>query len=83
MHSYFYTTETAKCDGQGLISVPSGLSSSIHVIRLENNNFQILPSRVFEERGLINLQKIFLSNCTLGMIAQDAFHQLNHLVELG
>ena len=74
--------ETAKCDGQGLISVPSGLSSSIHVIRLENNNFQILPSKVFQERGLINLQKIFLSNCTLGMIAQDAFHQLNHLVEL-
>lgn len=74
--------ETAKCDGQGLISVPSGLSSSIHVIRLENNNFQILPSKVFQERGLVNLQKIFLSNCTLGMIAQDAFHQLNHLVEL-
>lgn len=74
--------ETAKCDGQGLISVPSGLSSSIHVIRLENNNFQILPSKVFQERGLINLQKIFLSNCSLGMIAQDAFHQLNHLVEL-
>jgi len=74
--------ETAKCDAQGLISVPSGLSLTIHVIRLENNNFQILPSKVFQERGLVNLQKIFLSNCTLGMIAQDAFHQLNNLVEL-
>jgi len=75
--------ETAKCDGQGLISIPSGLSSSIHVLRLENNNkLQILPSKVFQERGLVNLQKIILMNCSLGMIVQDAFHQLNHLVEL-
>lgn len=74
--------QTALCEKQGLISIPSGISSSTQVLDLNKNNFQILPARVFQERGLINLQKVFLAECKLGVIAEDAFAQLTNLIEL-
>lgn len=74
--------QTSLCERQGLIAVPTGIMSSTQVLHLNGNNFQILPSRVFQERGLINLQKVFLSECKLGEIAKDAFVQLTNLVEL-
>lgn len=74
--------QTANCERQGLIAIPTGITSSTQVLNVSGNNFQILPSRVFQERGLINLQKIFLSECKLGEIAKDAFVQLTNLVEL-
>lgn len=74
--------QTASCERQGLISIPSGIKSGTQVLNLNSNNFQILPSKVFQERGLINLQKVFLSQCKLGVIAPDAFTQLTNLIEL-
>ncbi|KAI1304259.1 Slit -like protein 3 protein [Halotydeus destructor] len=70
------------CENQGLIGIPTGIGQSTQVLNLNKNNFQILPSRVFQERGLINLQKVFLAECKLGVIAPDAFLQLTNLVEL-
>jgi len=74
--------QTALCANQSLINIPSGFSSSTQVLILNNNNFQVLPAKVFQERGLNNLQKVFLSHCKLGVIAEDAFFQLTNLVEL-
>lgn len=74
--------QTAICESQGLISIPSGILSTTQVLNLNRNNFQILPTRVFQERGLSNLQKVFLAECKLGVIAPDAFVQLTNLVEL-
>ncbi|RWS16189.1 leucine-rich repeat and immunoglobulin-like domain-containing nogo receptor-interacting protein 3 [Dinothrombium tinctorium] len=74
--------QTALCANQGLIAIPSGISPNMQVLDLTKNNFQILPSKVFQERGLINLQKIILSECKLGVIAPDAFYQLSNLIEL-
>jgi netrin-G1 ligand len=74
--------QTALCEKQSLISIPSGISSATQVLNLNKNNFQILPSKVFQERGLINLQKVFLAECKLGVIADDAFTQLTNLIEL-
>ncbi|XP_053213877.1 leucine-rich repeat-containing protein 4C-like [Panonychus citri] len=73
---------TAECTGGGLIAVPQGVSHTIQVLNISNNNFQTLPSKVFQERGLTNLQKIYLSNCKIGRIFPDAFIQLTNLVEL-
>lgn len=70
------------CENQGLISIPNLLSSATQVLDLNDNNFQMLPSRAFQERGLVNLQKLFLARCKLGTIADDAFYQLTNLVEL-
>ena len=74
--------QTTVCESQGLISIPSGIAQQTQVLNLNQNNFQILPAKVFQERGLINLQKVFLSRCKLGVIAEDAFVQLTNLVEL-
>jgi len=74
--------QTTNCESQGLISIPSGIQASTQVLNLNSNNFQILPNKVFQERGLNNLQKVFLSRCKLGVVAKDAFLQLTNLVEL-
>ena len=74
--------QTTNCESQGLISIPSGIAASTQVLNLNENNFQVLPSKVFQERGLTNLQKVFLSKCKLGVIADDALVQLSNLVEL-
>lgn len=73
---------TAECVSQGLFSVPVGLPPGLQVIHLERNNFHSLPGRTFQERGLVNLQRVFLSQCRLGRVARDAFQQLTNLVEL-
>lgn len=74
--------QTTVCENQNLISIPNQISSTTQVLDLNANNFQILPSRAFQERGLVNLQKLFLSRCKLGAISDDAFYQLTNLVEL-
>lgn len=73
---------TAECMSQGLFSVPAGLPPGLQVIHLERNNFHSLPGRTFQERGLVNLQRVFLAQCRLGRVASDAFQQLTNLVEL-
>ncbi|XP_028966977.1 leucine-rich repeat-containing protein 24-like [Galendromus occidentalis] len=72
----------ASCQGKNMITVPNGLPSEIQVIDLEKNNFHTLPTKIFQERGLTNLQKIYLQHCRLGRIAVDSLHQLTNLVEL-
>lgn len=74
--------QTTNCESQGLISIPSGIAIGTQVLSLNDNNFQVLPSKAFQERGLTNLQKVFLSKCKLGVIADDALVQLSNLVEL-
>jgi len=74
--------QTTICENQGFIAIPSGISIATQVLNLNANNFQTLPSRVFQERGLTNLQKVFLSKCKLGEMRKDALIQLTNLVEL-
>lgn len=70
------------CASQGLIGIPNKIPVATQVLDLNYNALHILPSRVFQSQGLINLQKIFLSNCKLGEIAPDAMLQVSNLVEL-
>ena len=74
--------QTTNCESQGLISIPAGIQASTQVLNLNSNKLHILPSKVFQERGLINLQKVFLSKCQLATIHRDALIQLTNLVEL-
>ena len=43
------------------------------VLDLGGNNLQILPREVFSRHGLLNLQKLKLSNCKIGQIDPTAF----------
>ncbi len=57
--------QTATCDRRGLASVPVGLVSTTQVVDLSGNLLHALPANVFLERGLINLQRIYLVDCQL------------------
>lgn len=74
--------QSAECEGEGLISIPSGVSPSTQVLNLNRNSLHVLPSKVFNDRGLTNLQRLFLQSCKLGSIAEDAFDKLKNLIEL-
>ena len=74
--------QTVECRNQQLASVPSVVDAETQVLDLNGNNLQNLPKYVFRRAGLINLQKIYLSNCNIGTIDNTAFAQLTNLVEL-
>ncbi|GFS59765.1 leucine-rich repeat, immunoglobulin-like domain and transmembrane domain-containing protein 3 [Nephila pilipes] len=74
--------QTAECTGKGLTVIPSDLNVATQVIDLSRNSFTEIPSRSFQHKGLVNLQKIFISECGINKIASDAFFQLRNLVEL-
>ncbi|OXA57588.1 Leucine-rich repeat-containing protein 4B [Folsomia candida] len=65
-----------------LTAIPSGLEPGTQLLDLSRNNIQILQSKVFQTRNLLNLQKIFLSECNLKTLEKNVFYKLNNLVEL-
>lgn len=74
--------QTVECINKSLTSIPSGIQNVVQVIDLSGNNLKSLPTRVFLENGLTNLQKIYITRCNLREIADDAFYQVTNLVEL-
>lgn len=60
--------QTATCDHRSLLAVPNGLVHTTQVIDLSGNALNQLPANVFLERGLVNLQRIFLVDCHLGRL---------------
>ncbi len=52
------------------------------VLDLSGNDLQTLPREIFAKRGLVNLQRLHLSNCNLGQVDPTAFRGLTNLVEL-
>jgi hypothetical protein len=73
---------TARCNQAQLITVPNDFLNLTQVLYLEDSNLQVMPSRVFQSRGLTNLQKIFLARSKIAQIQSDAFQRLTNLVEL-
>ena len=69
-----------------LTSLPSApfihSAFKLQVLDFAGNNLQILPREVFSRHGLLNLQKLKLSNCNIGQIDPTAFRGLTNLVEL-
>lgn len=53
-------------------SVPLGLSATTQVIDLTGNSLNLLPANVFLDRGLVNLQRIFLADCHLGKFTRES-----------
>lgn len=67
--------ETANCDHRSLLSIPSGLSPTTQVIDLTGNVLTQIPPNIFVQRGLINLQRIYLANCHLGKLIFYSFNK--------
>ena len=54
----------------------------IQVLHLENNPINGLSDKIFMSHDMINLQKVYLQNCSLGVIHQNAFKSLVLMIEL-
>lgn len=74
---------TAECQNSAWDRVPTfELPDRIQVLQLANNPITTLPKQLFQDLGIINVQKMFLQNCNITEIHPDAFHGLEILIEL-
>lgn len=74
--------QTVECIDRALITIPESIDANTQVLDMSGNNLQILPRDTFIRTGLVNLQKIYLRNCRIGQIDDEAFKGLTNLVEL-
>lgn len=74
--------ETTDCTRGEFARIPEGLPSSTQVLDLTGNNFDILYDFTFQNKSLVNLQRLFIAKCSLSQVRPSAFAQLSNLVEL-
>lgn len=74
--------QTVECIDRQLITIPENIDQTTQVLDMSGNNLQQLPRETFIRLDLLNLQKLFLRNCKLGQIDEEAFKGLTNLVEL-
>lgn len=74
--------QTAECIDRSLGSIPDSIDPNTQVLDMSDNNLRTLPRDTFIKSGVVNLQKVYLRNCRLGHIDDDAFKGLTNLVEL-
>lgn len=72
----------ASCERRNLITIPSQLPPDTQILEFTGNNLNTLPHHVFQNKHLTNLQKIYLSECKITLIADEAFAHLTNLIEL-
>ncbi|QQP38765.1 Uncharacterized protein FKW44_019440, partial [Caligus rogercresseyi] len=74
---------TANCEAKEFTSLPSFyFPDRIQVLNLNHNYLHSLKEKAFESVGLINLQKVYLQNCSLAYVDPTAFHGLVIMIEL-
>ncbi|CAH0560294.1 unnamed protein product [Brassicogethes aeneus] len=73
--------KTAICQKAGMSQIPP-LDEDIQVLDLSGNSIAALANAEFLSIGLLNLQRIFLSDTGLREVHQNAFKDLTILVEI-
>ena len=57
---------TAECQSAGFVRLPKfPMPDKIQVLHMNNNPLVTLKNKAFVEAGLINVQKVYLTNCSL------------------
>jgi len=74
--------KAAACRDAGFTSIPIGLSDEVQVLDLRGNSIPTLRNYVFRDAGLVNLNKIKMTNCGIERLERHAFAELKLLVEL-
>jgi len=74
--------QSVECRDKSLITVPTGIDTVTQVLDVSGNNLQILPGSAFARLGLLNLQRVYLSRCRIGLIDSRALKGLTNAVEL-
>ncbi|XP_044748597.1 leucine-rich repeat-containing protein 24-like [Coccinella septempunctata] len=74
--------QTVECIGRDLEEVPDHLDPATQVLDFTGNKLQVLRNELFAGKKIVNLQRIFLSRCSISTIEDHAFKDLTNLVEL-
>lgn len=74
--------QSVECREKSLITLPSGLDGGTQVLDMSGNNVQILSADAFHRVGLLNLQRVYMSQCRIGQIDGHALRGLTNVVEL-
>ncbi|XP_052124309.1 uncharacterized protein LOC113202139 isoform X3 [Frankliniella occidentalis] len=74
--------KAAECTQYDLTAVPRDLSPELQSVDLSQNPLQLLPRNAFRDVGLVNLHKLFLRDCGIRELHQEAFSGLEILIEL-
>lgn len=74
--------QTAECINKDLVVIPEGMDSGTQVLEFSGNNLRTLHQEKFLKLDLINLQRIYMARCRIGVIHDRTFKGLTNLVEL-
>lgn len=74
--------QTVECMEKGLISIPENIDMETQVFDASGNNLQTLLRETFLRSGLVNLQRLFLRHCKIGLVDDLALKGLTNLIEL-
>lgn len=74
--------QSVECKDRSLITVPEGIDAATQVLDVSGNNLQILSAGAFHRVGLLNLQRVYMSDCRIGQIDGRALRGLNNVVEI-
>lgn len=73
---------TVECVDRSLTSIPDGIDPETQVLDMSNNDIRLLQSNLFIHVQLTNLQRLYLRECHIDQIDDEALAGLTNLVEL-
>ncbi len=74
--------QSVECSDKGLIVIPEGIDQETQLLDMSDNNLQVLPKETFVRAALLDLQKVYLRNCSIGQIDDRALLGLSNVVDL-
>ena len=73
---------TVDCGGVSLTNLPGNIDTATQVLNMTGSDIPTLSGNVFYDSGLTNLQRLYLRNCNIRQIHNQAFNGLINLIEL-
>lgn len=74
--------QTVECTNRGFLAIPQTIDPGTQVLEFSQNSLGTLQNKLFAKLGLINLQRIYLSDCGITNIHDRTFVGLTNLIEL-